>query len=125
MLTVFAVFESLLEQPSLVFVLIALRYKMCYVIFKKENAVTDQTFLTFWREIGEYLRHVSDPAMLLIVPDLLSLCSDCLSFCELLATFQFSPRNFQANQMKQRITNKQTKNWPPQYYIVTTQNPKL
>lgn len=36
-LLVCAVSESLLEQASLAFVLIALRYVMCYIHFKKEE----------------------------------------------------------------------------------------
>lgn len=36
-LLVYAVSESLLEQASLAFVLIALRYIMCYIRFKKEE----------------------------------------------------------------------------------------
>ena len=55
MLTMCVVFESLLEQASPSFMLIALRYKMCHI--KKEHAVIGQNFLNFWRKIGGYLQH--------------------------------------------------------------------
>lgn len=50
MLIVCAVCDSLLEQASPAFVLTAFRYKMCYIIFKKEDAVTGQTFFNLPEE---------------------------------------------------------------------------
>ena len=43
-LTVCVVFESLLEQASLAFMLIALRYKMCHIILRKNMPLLVKIF---------------------------------------------------------------------------------